>query len=442
MVVASEEQTDVRFADVVIRWITIIGLFVTSLLVLANTQDSFRLPKELAARTEAILLFVVVAVAYIWKARMQWTKLRWRDAAVFLPAAILIWTTLTTLRSTNRMLSARTLVWVATAAIVFIVVYATGRDRQLTALHALIGAAIANSILAILQESRIWNPIPAREHGLAPHLYTSGFIGNPDDLGGFLVVAALVAMALVVVRKQGRVVMVICLALIAGGLAAAQSMAALLATAVGLLMMSWRHSRRVFAAAIIIIIAAGIFASLTLVSVQSKLRKLPELVNNLRKGQAVLALEELSSNRVVPALAALHMFGEHPITGVGPGNYCPQYFFAAMCVENKYPPLRKSGTSYFHFADTHNDHLEALAVAGLPGYALFLAAPIALAIRTRRARRDGDERQRLAWWCGPPLAAAFLVLALFQFPLELAAVTMALMYVTALLMQWSRDAAD
>jgi|ERR1051326_386705 O-antigen ligase len=442
MVVASDERADVRPVDVVIRWISIIGLFVTSLLVLANTDDSFRLPKELAARSEAILLIVIVAVARIWNMRMQWTKLCWRDTAVFLPAAILIWTALTTLTSTNRMMSARTLAWVATAVITFIAIYATGRDRQLTALHALVGAAIANSILAILQESKIWNPIPAREQGLAPHLYTSGFIGNPDDLGGFLVVAALVAMALVVVRKEGRVVMVICLGLIAGGLAAAQSMAAFLATAVGLLMMSWMHSRRVFAAAIVIIIAAGVFASLALVSVRSKLEQFPMLVQDLRHGEPVLALEGLSSNRVVPAMAALHMFREHPIAGVGPGNYGPQYFFAAMCVENKYPPLRQSGTSYFHFGEAHNDHLQALAVAGLPGYALFLAAPIALAIRTRRARRDDDERRRLAWWCGPPLAAAFLVLTIFQFPLELAAVTMALVYVGALLMRWSRDDAD
>jgi len=442
MAVASEEQADVRPVDAVIRWVSIIGLFVTSLLVLATTEDSFRLPKELAARSEAILLIVIVAVARLWNVRMQWTKLRWRDAAVLLPAAILIWTTLTTLTSTNRVISVRALVWVATAAAVFIVIYASGRNRELTALHALVGAAIANSVLAILQETKIWNPIPAREAGLAPHLYTSGFIGNPDDLGGFLVVAALVAMALVVVRRKGRVLMLLCLVVILGGLAAAQSMAAFLATGAGLLVMSWMHSRKTFAASITIVVAGAVIATSLLPTVRMKVERVPTQVNEILHGQAVLALEGLSSNRVLPALAAAHMFQHHPLKGVGPGCYGPRYFDATLCVQHRFPELRKSGVSYLHFAEAHNDHLQALAVGGIPAYVLFLCAPLFLAWRTSRVQRnDEDERRRFARWCGAPLAASFLALALFQFPLELAAVTMALMYVVALVMQWSDDAA-
>src|SRR5438105_2410203 len=442
MAVAADEDERVAPFDVVIRWITTAGLLFTSFLVLTPTEDSFRLPKELAARTEAILLVAVIAIVWIWRARIQWTKVRWRDAAVVITAAIVLWTAFTALVSTQRVISLRTLIWVVAAAAVFMAIYATARKRSLEAIYALVGAGVANSLLAILQEKKIWNPIPARVHDLAPHLYTSGLIGNPDDLGGFLVVAVIAAAALAVSRREGRVVSLIGLLIIAAGLGAAQSVAAFLATAAGFLIMTWMHSRRAFAIAFVAVIAGAIVAVTLLGSVRMKIRQLPEIADEMRHGDAVLAIENLSSNRLAPALAAWQMFASRPLVGVGPGCFGPHYFFEALCAQYKHPSMRKSGTSYFHFGEAHNDHLEALAVAGFPAYALFIAAPIALALRSRRAIPGEDERKQFARLCGPALAAAFLVLTLFQFPLELAGVTMALLYVAALVMQWSNDAAD
>jgi amino acid transporter len=72
-----------------------------------------------------------------------------------------------------------------------------------------------------------------------------------------------------------------------------------------------------------------------------------------------------------------------------------------------------------NFGEAHNDHLQTLAVAGLPGYALFIVALVVLGRRS--LRRDHDEPRTFASVAALPVVVAFAVVALAQFPLSLAA---------------------
>src|SRR4051812_49231147 len=76
--------------------------------------DVFRLPKELAFRAEAILL---LAAAAFWatSARRAWRA----GGPLALAVAIVLWTAITTLVSTNRALSLDSLLTVVAAAVIF-----------------------------------------------------------------------------------------------------------------------------------------------------------------------------------------------------------------------------------------------------------------------------------------------------------------------------------
>ena len=97
-----------------------------------------------------------------------------------------------------------------------------------------------------------------------------------------------------------------------------------------------------------------------------------------------------------------------------------------------------------NFAETHNDHLQVLAETGLPGYALLLAGVLLLAFPgSRRHKRNakGGTRveQTLARNLRLPLATAFVVLALGQFPLQLAAPRFEFLMLAGLCIAWDKD---
>jgi hypothetical protein len=420
--------------------ITAAGLLATSSVITTETLDTFRFSKQLAATAEAIVLAAVVVIAAIY-GQFEWPP-RWRrDPATAIPLAIVVWTAITALTAQQHVLSGRTLVWVATCAVIFVVIYLTATRRSFGAIYLAIAAAAANAVFALLQETRVWNPLLPSKLDLPRHLYTSGFIGNPDDLASFLVAPALCAAALLLSGRR-RLWGAVGAITIAAGLAAAQSMAALAATAAGVIVMAAMRSKRSLAVAAAVLVIAGASTVAVFGNIREKVSAVPSLIRQIRHGaDPVLAFENLSSNRLIPSLAAWEMFVRHPLVGVGPGCYTSEFLFGAICAELKHPSLRNSGTAYFHFGEAHNDHLQTLAVSGFPGYLLFLGAAAALTLRTRRRVADDDERAAFARLCGPAVAVAFLVLSLFQFPLALAAPMGMFLFVAAHLMGWSGNAA-
>jgi O-antigen ligase len=128
----------------------------------------------------------------------------------------------------------------------------------------------------------------------------------------------------------------------------------------------------------------------------------------------------LFSSRVVPFLAAADMVRSRPLTGVGPGCFKFHFMDERLTLTARYPEWTRSWPEIY--AETHNDHLQVAAETGLPGYAIFLTVAGLLGW-TRRRR--ADDRQaveiRFVEMLRPPLVTTFLVIALAQFPLQIAA---------------------
>jgi len=147
-------------------------------------------------------------------------------------------------------------------------------------------------------------------------------------------------------------------------------------------------------------------------------------------------LENASSGRVAPALAAWEMFRDHPWTGVGPGAYHYGYTAYKTRVWERYGNAIR-GTTPTTFGDAHNDHLQLLAETGVPGYLLFLGVIAALWLAVRQGSGD-DVRSRIARTLVVPVSGTFLMLALAQFPLHLAVTRHLLVTFAGLAIGWSR----
>jgi O-antigen ligase len=94
-----------------------------------------------------------------------------------------------------------------------------------------------------------------------------------------------------------------------------------------------------------------------------------------------------------------------------------------------------------NFGETHNDHLQVAAETGLPGYALLAAAIAYLAIPARRGRDNVTPRtpeQAVGHAIRAPLAATFFVIAIAQFPLQLATPRLMFLTLGAIAISWDR----
>jgi O-antigen ligase len=132
------------------------------------------------------------------------------------------------------------------------------------------------------------------------------------------------------------------------------------------------------------------------------------------------------------------MFLDHPVLGVGPGAY--KFFYLPYRIElNDVYSERIMGGSGVNFAEVHNDHLQLLAETGIPGYALFVAACVTVALCAKRARDSESEAQRLSSRLALPLVITLVVLALALFPLQIAATRHLLITLSALIVGWSRS---
>src|SRR5436305_2377390 len=127
------------------------GLVLIPILFGWGAIDTFRLPKEIAFRTEAIAL----ALAGVFAATAPHT--RWRDALKMLPrrewfllAAIAIWCVVTTLTSSNRPLSERSVVTVLAALAVYIATRLIAPALRMPVLFVGFVVGFANAVVVTL----------------------------------------------------------------------------------------------------------------------------------------------------------------------------------------------------------------------------------------------------------------------------------------------------
>ena len=101
------------------------------------------------------------------------------------------------------------------------------------------------------------------------------------------------------------------------------------------------------------------------------------------------ASDESVAHRFAENLAAIHMFRDNPLLGVGPGNYSVQYLDYAQNIGLDNRAEERTGVEQA----AHNLYLEALAELGLLGASAFFAV-IGFAVRGAfllRARLPGRD---------------------------------------------------
>src|SRR4051794_3468895 len=432
---AAREKADRRWYWLVAVTLLGAGIVLIPILYTGGAIDTFRLPKEMAFRAEAIAL----ALCGVFAATAAHG--RWRDTLKAVPrrewillGAIALWCVVTTLTSSNRGLSEASLVTVLAAIVVYIGTRLIAPTLRMPLLFVVFAGAFANAVVVTLQELRIWNPFvfPTEITG---HGQSVGLLGNANDVGTFLAGPAVVALiAAVVVRGWPRLLYGTAAAVLFAGIAMSQTRTAMVAFVAGIvvaaLLRPWRQA--IAAAVLLMIFAAiafrpssGIRANFSLLIAAARQRDYPVLF----------------SERAVPFLSALEMIRANPIEGVGPGCFKYHFMLTRLALEKRYPPSWTRGWP-MNFGETHNDHLQVAAETGLPGYALLFASIAYLAIPARR-RRDiaADERtqeQSVGHAIRAPLAATFFVIAIAQFPLQLATPRLMFLTLGAIAISWDR----
>jgi len=381
-------------------------------------------------RTEAILgaFFLAVALSFGGATRMR-ELLRERGVIIVVAGAV-VWTAITAATSGHRLLSIDSLVTVVCGAVLFVCVWYASRDIPFTALLVLIPAAVVNTVLASLQEYGIWNPFPTGPN-LPQHLTATGLIGNPNDVGAYLVLCAIVLLVVSGHLRGWRRWIGTTAGLIAlAGVIVSQTRTAVVALAASLIVIAARRSlKRAMAIGAVVVVSLLIATQMNV----------PALTRIVRAPRLLMAgrWDVVFSGRMPSFFAAVEMFRDHPILGNGPGTYKFFYMPYRQRLTGKYPGVLLQGSDV-NFAETHNDHLQLLAETGLPGYALFIAGCVVLVRVSKRSDGERDERTRLANDLALPLVIALFVLALAFFPLQIAATRHLFLTMAALITGWSR----
>jgi len=405
-------------------------------------NDTFRAPKMFLLRAVGLTL---IAVSVYWRVSgRRFSDFSLRPPDLLLTALIVGWTTVSTAFSSNHYESVDAWVTVVCCAAFFVATRLLSASRSITAVYALLVAAVVNAIFLLLQQTGAWNPFAdmASRAGLDQDairaLSESALVGNVSDVGGSLVLCVIVGVAAAVSdRRPGwRIAAALSSVVAVTGVVATASRGAIAACAAGLLVMiMWLRPR--YAIAMIVTVGVVFVVGLKL---HAPLRwRVSQARTYVKEGR----WDSLLSGRTIAYLAATQMARDHPLLGVGPAAFAANYFDYKICAEAKHAGLfvhTAGGVApASNFGQVHNDHLQVLAELGLPGYGLMLAAigVVASVSLRRRAPPPNDPRRRFVTTAAAAAAVALTVSALAQFPIQLAASAVGYLYFAALCCAWS-----
>jgi putative inorganic carbon (HCO3(-)) transporter len=207
--------------------------------------------------------------------------------------------------------------------------------------------------------------------------------GDPNDLAFLLVTTLPLTLWLFRSGRASRVVVAAMVGAVSLGTLLALSRGALLALAVGVVWHAATERRHIPA----LLLAGVVAASVGLVAAQHNQERIGISLEQKRH----IAQENVES-RLGAWRAAAELSAEHPLTGVGPGNFGSYYFERTG---------RPPGT--FGLRVVHDAYLDIAAELGVTGLVLFVAFLAMAFQRATVARRDGR---------GPPGFAAAVRTAL------------------------------
>lgn len=390
-------------------------------------EDRFRLPKDIVFRVAAIAVAAALVSGTIL-GQIDWSALRRRRGLIALLSATTSWMVITTLASTNRAASMAASVHLMCALVLFIgtfIAFTSFRNRLIVL--AISAGAICNAVLATLQALGWLQPFTLPDDSTG-RLAVTGFMGNPSDVGSYLAIFLVAAIAWAMARRSWQAW--IAATILTAGLVSTQSLTAVGAVIAGGATLAAVARWRTRAGIIAIALSAAIILCAGLLLVWSRVTI-----------KAVRATEgnyhAVLSFRVVPIATALSMFKERPLLGLGPGTFRWHYLPYRLRLEQAHPEYYL--TNVQNYGEAHSDHVQILAETGLPGYAIFLwwlSMIAASGVRSFRPKVQHSEAATIAQLGGAPLAVTIAVLALGFFPLMLSTSATALALVVAPALRW------
>lgn len=383
------------------------ALVLSPLVVLPGAADAFRLPQRMVAEWLGLASLLPLA-AYV-TARLADGGRGSLRTPVLLATAPLLGLAAASLATTAHPLHVRSALADLAIGVAVLAGWSLGfaAERLRALLVLVLVPASALALVGILQLHGAWRPL-VLEPQYGDRAQMTSLLGNPGDLGVYLVLPCLVAQAAVARRGGRRWLAAGAGALCLYGLAATQTLTAVLALVGGsavlwmLRLPPWR--RLVGGAAALAVVA------LLVAAVPPLRSRVAATVEPLREGR----LNEVLTGRLDGWRVAVELLADHPVAGVGHGAYRAEFARAKLA-------LTAAGVPFYErhvnpsFANAHNELLEVGADLGWPGLLAVLwgcGVTLAAAWRARRAR--GADAGLL--WGG---LVALALLAMAQFPFRL-----------------------
>jgi tetratricopeptide (TPR) repeat protein len=365
-----------------------LGLCAFSALLFAPTlEDAYVLPQRLALSLGCVLL-VLGAPAGLRLGRLAWAVLVWLAWRVLCR----VWT-----EPPGSFVS-----WLADQAPLWALTLFAGSAletaEQRQAAGAVLLAAGAFGSVAALLPMLGWDPWAAGAVDIGFAGRAHGTLGNPDFLGGWLVLLLPLSLAVTLAAKRrARALALAATALIALALWRTEVRASWLAAAVGVLAVLGLLRPALFTRSVVRVASTSFVAALAIALVIPGL--LPE-----RLREAANPRSDAWGSRAFMGHAAVAMAVEHPLTGVGPGGFGDAFlrWQGAQLSAGAHEPYR------FTY-DAHNDWLQIAAECGWLGLLLWT---VLWAGALREAWRFGGAT-------GAALAGALLAFGVqgcFHFP--------------------------
>jgi O-antigen ligase len=256
----------------------------------------------------------------------------------------------------------------------------------------LIALFLAGAAEAILGAVQFIVPLGPPAFAVGNFIRAHGMFGQPNPFAGYLGTIFPIALAMTLIPHPGRfrTIAPICMALIGLGIFLSLSRGAWLGLTIslGVMAMAWSARARKMVipmAACIVLVVALAMAGLLPPNISARITSATDNFGVFDVRTVQLTSENFAIvERMAHWQAGWHMFEDHPLTGVGTGNYnanYPDYFVRETFV-----------TSQGH---AHNFYIHMLAENGIVGLAIYLTLILSflfVALRVALATTD-----RLTW---------------------------------------------
>jgi O-antigen ligase len=384
-----------------------------AVVVTPSASDAFRLPKLLLCELLALLSLLFLSWRLRSVEKVDWRRL-FRHPAFLAVAPFVVVASLSFFWSDHPRHVAQAVpsLWIGAAALVgWSLALRPGEHPAV--LRALAVPAAVLSVVAVGQFHGVFSPFDFRDP-LQERIRITSLAGGAFDLAAYLVLPALIAQ--LALRRSGRRWWLwgVVLALAIYAIAVTQTLSAVLALLAGtfvlqLTLVPWR---RVAAATAVIAVLAVVVG----LGVEPLRQRLDTKVASLRSGD----LNRVLTGRLDGWRAAVWMFRQEPLTGIGHGAYRAEFGTAklALLEEGKHFYRRQHQP---YFSNAHNEFLEVAAETGWLGVMALLWGVGWLARELARRWREaaGSERRRRRVGLMAAGVVALLVLAVTNFPLRL-----------------------